>query len=358
MKKFYYLLFLILFLTGCGTTVIVEKQPYNGILTKDSKKVCILPFPLYENLDPLSWININVTLFENLADSLLAHGLDPIPYESVLARLEKEGWLKIQTQRPKIHPSLQMILDDPEWTPYMKEEVFRAIKRNYKPVKIKLSRFSTLTEEKALELARKEKADFLVWGRISRYRIRPEETLNPFKIGFISFFIKTPSRFLYGAPKDNYGPWHEMSIGALYGAIIGANAKDPFEPPVYRYQGQGHPLFNPALEQISGDEHYETGNAIIWGLMGAGVGLLASHGGYAPEAVITLSISVYDIKAGHKIWTSRVKLKGVPDSVFASRAGDKLFEKVIEEAVAQLMARFWQDFENSSFPFKMVQNLP
>jgi len=333
-------------LASCGTIVTVEKPPQQGLLEASAKRVLIFPFPSYEPMTPQAWLSLNANLFEDLADSFVGRGFDPLPYETVLALLQKEKILEVKSPQVQVHPTVRMILEDPEWSPLMKEEILRTLQKERRQVvRLDLEKWAAFSDEKLLALARQKGVDFLVCGRISRWRLRPEETFNPFQIGFLTFLTRVPARLLYGAPQEGYDLWHQVASGALWGGLIGANAKDPFEPPTYRPSTDGHPLFSSALEKVSGDSHYETWNTVVWGLMGAGLGFLAAHGGEAPEAVLTLSLAIYDVQAGHKIWSSRVKLKVTPESVFAPHQGEKLFEKALSTAVSQLMARFWQDYQ-------------
>jgi len=347
MGRFLILALLIVFLSSCGTMVMVEKAPQKGLVAPDAKRVLIFPFPSYEPMKPESWLALNVNLFENLAESFYARGFDPLPFESVLSILQEEDILVMRTPRTQVHSSLRLVLEEPDWSPLMKEEIAHIINRQNKvSVRLDWHKWSAFSEEKLLEIAEEKGVDFLVCGRISRYRLRPEETFNPFQIGFLTFLTRVPARFLYGAPQEGYDLWQQVGMGALWGGLFGADAQDPFEPPVYRPSAEGHPLFSSTMKKVRGDSHYETGNTIVWGLVGAGLGYLAAHGGNAPEAALALSLTVYDVKAGHKVWVGRVKLKVVPESVFAPHRQDKLFERALEEAVAQLMTRFWQDYES------------
>ncbi len=348
-KKILILALFALFLASCGTMVTVEKAPPKGLVPMGAKRVLIFPFPSYEPMKPTAWLALNANLFENLAESFYTRGFDPLPYESVLSLLQEEKILAFKgSPALRIHPTVREILEDPEWSPLMKQEIFYVLNRQrHTEVQVDFKKWSAFSEEKLLAVAREKKVDFLVCGRISRYRLRPEETFNPFQIGFLTFITRVPARLLYGAPQEGYDLWHQVGTGALIGGLIGSNAKDPFEPPVYRPSTEGHPLLSSAVEKVRGDSHYETGNTIVWGLVGAGLGFLAAHGGDAPEAALTLSLTVYDVKLGHKIWASRVKLKVTPESVFAPHRHDKLFERALEEAVSQLMARFWQDYQGA-----------
>ncbi len=345
--KLLFLIILAAFLASCGTMVTVEKPPQVGLVASSAKRVLIFPFPSYEPMEPSSWLTLNADLYENLAESFYSRGFDPLSFESVLGILQAEKVLHLQASRLQVHPSMRLILEDPEWSPLMKEEILRLIQKEARTaVRFDWHRWKAFSEERLLQIARKKKVDFLVCGRISRYRVRPEETYNPFQIGFLTFLARVPGRLLFGAPEEGYDLWQHVGTGALIGGIFGADAQDPFEPPVYRPSTEGHPLFSTATEKVRGDSHYETGNTIVWGLVGAGLGFLAYHSGDAPEAALTLSLSVYDVNLGHKIWAGRIKLKVTPESAFAPHRRDKLFEKALDEAVSRLMARFWKDYLN------------
>ena len=340
--------FLVWSLTACGTMVTVKKEPQKGLVAKEAKKVLIFPLPVYEKLDSASWMALNLQIFEEVADSFQARGYDPFPYETVLSILATEEILSVEQPSSHVHSSVMMALEDPEWSETMREEIIKTIGPQTPKVRIDFERLSFFGEEDLLEEAQAQGADFLVCGRVSRFLVRPEETLNPLRIGLLTFLTRAPSRLLYGAPKDaDYGLWQEVAMGALWGGLIGANAKDPFEPPVYKTKAEGHPLFASSLKKVAGDAHYETWNTVVWGLLGASMAYLASHGGDAPEAVLSLSLAVYDVHTKRKIWMSRTELKAVPETVFAPHRHDKLLEKAVEQGVALLMERFWADLEGT-----------
>jgi len=353
------LLFTILFclclfaMCSCGMMVMVETPPTGGkISEKEAPKVMIFPFFTYENIAPSSWLVVNIKIYEALADHLVAKGFDPVSLENTLTILQEEGVLTLQQPSIKIPSTVADFLSDPEWSPIMKEEIYRTMMKHVKPMQVQLDlkKLTSFSENKLLTLARQEGADLLFTGRITRLRIREEETLNPFRIGFITFLTRAPCRLFYGAPEnEKYGRMQEFSIGVLWGALLGTQAKDPFEPPTYQDSFYGHPLFPTTVPiQISGTSDYQLGNSIVWGLVGGATAFLASHGGYSPEAAVTLSLSVYDVRSGKKIWTGRTKLKVSPTSVFAARAKDKLFEVAVDEAINLLMAKFWTDFDSAT----------
>lgn len=344
MAKLVLFLLLLMAVTACGTMVTVKSPPQRGLITKEAKKVLIFPLPVYEEIDPAVWLELNLQIFEEVADSFQSQGYNPLPYETVLSFLAEKGFLSVEEQTNTVHPSVLMTLEEADWSTAMREEIIKAMGPQTPKVHLNLEQLTYLSEKELLDSARAQGVDLLVCGRVSRFRVRPEETLNPFRIGFLTFLTRAPSRLLYGAPQDDQaGRWQEMSVGALWGGLIGAQAKDPFEPPVYKARAQGHPLLAPSFKKVAGDAHYETWNTVVWGLLGASMAYLTSQGGDAPEALLTLSLSVYDVPSGRKIWMSRTELKAVPETVFAPHSREVLLEQTIKQGVDLLMKRFWTD---------------
>ncbi len=365
MAKFVQLFIILLvgtLLISCGTRTTVEVPPKGGkFASNNSPKALVFPFPAYEGMSSTAWVVLNAKIYERLAYSLAAQNIDPLPYENSLAILQEKGVLKIQEgTAPKINPLMREFLEDPSWSPTMKEEIVRAAYKNYKPPRVTfdLQKWAFFREEELLAAARRQGADLLFCGRITKLSLQDQETMNPFQIGLLPFVTKVPSRLLYGAPDSGrYARLQEVSIGAMLGALIGAEAKDPFEPPRYKTEYLGHPLFPTVTKtKVSGTDDYEVWNSLFWGALGGGVAFLASHGGYAPQASVGLSLTVYDVKSGRKLWMAYTKLKVVPQSVWAARAGDKLLEKALDEAVAKLMSKFWTEVGSS--PIQVAQTFP
>jgi len=340
----------VLSLQACST-IVQEKKTQSYFLRPEAPRVLIFPWPIYENISWSAWVYTNLQIYEVLSNALESRGFQCLPFEEVLKLLEEKEIVHIK-KSTKISPTILALYEDPTWSEAMHQEIERIIHRELlkeNKISINFGRLNNLSEKEFLELAKKKKADYVIRGRITQYHLREVDTLNPFKIGFLGAFTKSVSRLLYGVPKDNkYQRWQQLSVGFMVGAWLGSNFHTPFEPPTYETVSLGHPLLGPfGQEKISGTDDYDLGNALVWGLLGGTLSYLASHGGYAPEAVLCLTLSVYDVKAQQLIWSGRTQIKVAPESIFASHQDQYLLNKALEEALSVLMQRFWLEFEEA-----------
>lgn len=345
MKKF--LLLLVLLAAGCAYNTRVDYAPV-PVPPGAGERLVILPFSSYEVKDPLLWERINIAFYEALKSKFLTEGFLAVPFEEVLAELKDQG--KLDPGRPaKIRISQTLIdLYEEDWSPLMKEEIGRLIAREVRrqgrtskgsPVRL------ALREDDIIALGELFGARYVVRGRITEYLVRREETLNPFKIGFLTAQNRLLARLFYGAPESGgYGTAQEVSVGGILAAIVGSNAKDPFEPPHKETVRVGHPLFGETFTRYTGGtEDYDLANALSWGAAGMIVSYLAAHGGNAPEAVVGLSLYVYDVEKKALVWENRVRLRVSPQSAWAPRNRVDLLLQAVEAAARELAARFGAD---------------
>jgi len=81
-------------------------------------------------------------------------------------------------------------------------------------------------------------------------------------------------------------------------------------------------------------------NTALWGAVGMAAGHMASHGGRVDQAVVQMRIWVQDAYTGNVVWTNRVDIKVSPESIFADRQFDALFDSAITQATTSLMSNF------------------
>ena len=117
------------------------------------------------------------------------------------------------------------------------------------------------------------------------------------------------------ARSDTYDDWGYMLTPGTIGAIVGYNS-----------------------DTFGFDNNI--GGAIVWGAVGAGLGHLAKNTGEVDQAVVQLRIWVQEAATGNLVWTNRVKVMVSPESVYADRQYDMLFDKAIEKGVATLVDNF------------------
>jgi len=348
------LLFLSTFLAflaaGCATQTRVDLAPLavpKGEAPRE--KVLIAPFTTYDGLDLKSWQELNLTFYEAFRANLLSASFFTVPFEDVLLELARQGKLRIrEPQKIKLSPTLLELYQEEDWSPLMKEElgvIITAEIRRQRGRAFRRSPVLNLESSDILSLARRFGARYVLRGRILEFSLRQEDTLNPFKIGFLTAQNRALSRLLYGAPQSGgYGVAQEVSVGGILAAVAGSNAKDPFEPPHKKTIRVGHPLFGQTYTRHSGGtEDYDLANALAWGAAGAFVSYLAAHGGDTPEAVVSLSVDLYDLKSGEIVWENRVRLRVSPQSMWAPRQPEDLLLTAVEEAARLLAIQMGQD---------------
>ena len=358
MKKICLFLFIIL-AAGCATQTRVDIKPLPIPPLKEERKfVAVLPLNTSFVKDWQKWNQINIAFYEAFKRNLLASCFFTVPYEEVINILEQEGKIERPSpQKIKISPSLLEVYQE-DWSPLMKEEIGAIIKTEIRrQISPTPSPKLALTRKDIIQIGKKAGARYVLWARLNEFALRQEDTLNPFKIGILTAQNRFLARLFYGAPESGaYGTAQEVSIGGLIGGIIGSNAKDPFEPPHKKTVRVGHPLFGQEFTKYSGGtEDYDLANALFWGSAGMLVSYLAAHGGNAPEAVLGLSVYLYDVEKEQIVWENRIRLRTSPQSVWAARHPEDLILQAIEEAARYLSIQMSADLGFSRIVY-LVEN--
>jgi len=355
MKKVLGLFFVLFWIGGCAQKVHLDHTPQSmPPLAKQRPRVLILPFATYiPQGNFFEWLRTNAMFYEGVSDGFIKLGMMPLPFEETLWLCKQNGYINLSFRKPKISKSLIEVLNDPEFSESMKTEIRKLIrlemrKKGY--VSFNANPLLKLTEDNLWSLAQQTHARYVVRGRITEFYIREEDTLNPFKVGFLASPFRLASRSLYGRPaEEKWGLFQEASLGLGVGALIGSEAHAPFEPPREETIHIGHPLLGTAITKKGGGaEDYDIGNALVWGAAGAGLALLANYGGRSPEAVIGFALYVYDVKKKDLIWANRVRVRVTPESVWAPAHPEDLFFRGIETASQILMDCFGKDLKARS----------
>ena len=355
MKKSLLLILTFFWMVGCAQKVHVDHAPQPMPAVADKRpKVLILPFASYALQGNFSqWLKMNAMFYEGVSDGFIKMGLASLPFEEAFWLCRQNGYIEISYRKPRIPKSLTEILNDPEFSEVMKSEVRNLIQQEMRKtshLSFNVNPLIKLTEDELWSLANMAGTRYVVRGRITEFYLRDEDTLNPFKIGFLNFPIRFTSRSLYGRPSDRkWGLLQEVSIGFGFGALLGSQAHDPFEPPREETVHIGHPLLGTTVTKTTGGtEDYDIGNALVWGMVGTGLALLSNHGGRSPEVVIGFALYVYDAKRKELVWANRVRIRVSPETLWASAHPEDLFYKGVEEASRMLMDRFWKDQKTKS----------
>ncbi len=341
-------LILLLFLAGCGYRTQMDYAPQAVKIAPQAQasRVLILPLSDLRGIPYRSWLQYNLTIYEALSQAFISYGYLPVPYENVLAYLKENRYLTRKRQKIKISPSLLELYQE-DWSPIMKEELERVIGQEIskqqatgadQPLVLPLKR------EDMKKLARAFGSELVIRGRILELGIRQSDSLDPFQIGFLTATNRTLARFFYGRGRGAYGTWQEVSVGGLIFGIAGSNAHDPFEPPHRKVIHAGHPLLGETYTAYrGGNEDYDFNNFLVWGAAGAALSFLATQGGDNPEAVVALSLDIYDPARDEIIWHNRVRLRVAPVSFWASAQPTDLMLAGVEAAARSLIKRFFAD---------------
>ena len=83
-----------------------------------------------------------------------------------------------------------------------------------------------------------------------------------------------------------------------------------------------------------------TWNTIAWGAAGYGLGKVSHTSGKIDQAVVQMRISVQESVTGNVVWTNRVRVAVSPESFFADKQYDALFNSAIEKSVDALVGHF------------------
>lgn len=334
MQTFKYLTYLLsaLLITGCGQTVIETlhvKSPPPLNAPGRGTTVVILPFADYTYADALAGAHRrNRAITEALTDRLVANGFGMVVQEDVFGYLVQEKIIDIIPYDQHSTASLSDELNN-EWSDVMKNKL-RGYIQNQKMHSGKTVSASpgshAITKNAIIKMGRAFNADYIVRGRILEFKTRQENTWAPWKRGILPFINNGTSRIMNGfASSEKYDNWGNMLAGGTWGALIGKDARGPWNP-----DGSSQIL------GLSG----ETANTILWGGVGLALGGMSSNGGRVDQAVVQMRIWVQEAATGNLLWTNRVDVKVSPESILGDNQYDVLFDKAIEKGVASLIDNF------------------
>jgi hypothetical protein len=334
MQKFKFLLYLLsaVMLTGCGQTVVetlhVPESPDPMTAPGRGRTVLILPFADYTAAEDLAGAyRRNLTITEAITDRLVANGFSMAIQEDVFGYLVDENIISIASYEGNNTESLSAELNN-EWSDDMKIELQRYIhlQRIHTDKSISGSPGThAISQHDIAKMGRKFKADYIVRGRILEYKTRQEATWAPWKKGVLPFISGSTSRVLNGfASSDAYDERNEALTGMLIGGIVGYNNTTwPWD--------DGQTFFGMADG---------TANTVTWAGVGAGLGMTSHSSGQIDQAAVQMRIWVQEAATGNVIWTNRVRVLVSPETIFADKQYDTLFNKAIEKGVDSLVNHF------------------
>ncbi len=324
MQKFKYVLYLLsaVLIMGCGQTVVETlhvPDPPDPNAPGKGQTIVILPFADYTYADSLAGAyRRNLAISEAVTDRLVSKGFGMAIQEDVFGYLLKEDIISIVPYDENSTASLSDELNN-EWSDVMKNQLKKYI-HDQKMQSGKTVSGSpgthALNQNAVTKIGRKFNADYIVRGRILEFRTREESTWVPWKKGLLPFTLGLSSQTLNGfARSDTYDDWGHMLLPGTLGAVIGYNSDT---------LGLNH----------------NVGGGIVWGMVGAGLGHMAKNGGQVDQAVVQMRMWVQEAATGNVVWTNRVDVKVSPDSVYADRQYDMLFDKAIHKGVNTLIDNF------------------
>lgn len=328
--------FILYFLTavmlmGCGQTVMetvhVPDAP-NPVAPGQGRTILILPFADYtaaENLAGAYRRNLSVT--EALTDRLVEKGFSMVVQEDVFGYLVDEKIINIANYEANTTESLSAELRN-DWSDAMKYELQQYIdlQKQQKEQTVSGSPGThAITPNEIAKLGRRFNADYIVRGRILEYKTRQEPTWAPWKRGILPVISGGSNRILNGfASSDAYDERNEALTGMLFGGIFGfKNATWPWD--------KDQTFFG----MVDG-----TANAVTWMAAGAGTGMVMHSSGQVDQAVVQMRIWVQEAATGNVIWTNRVRVLVSPETIFADKQYDALFNKAIEKGVDSMVNHF------------------
>jgi hypothetical protein len=324
MQKFKYILYLLsaVLIMGCGQTVVETlhvPDPPNPNAPGNGQTVVILPFADYTDADTLAGAHRrNLAVTEAITDRFVANGFGMAVQEDVFGYLVKEDIISIVPYDQNNTTSLSDELNN-EWSDVMKNQIQGYITQQKMHSGKTVSESPgthALNQNTLAKIGRKFNADYIVRGRLIEFKTREEHTWSIMKKGLLPFSFGLSSQTLNGfARSDTYDEWGHMLLPGTLGAVIGYNS------------------------DTLGFDH-NAGGAIFWGAVGAGLGHMAKNGGQVDQAVVQMRMWVQEASTGNVVWTNRIDVKVSPESIYADRQFDMLFDKAIHKAVNTLIDNF------------------
>lgn len=315
-------------LAGCGQTTVETLKVKTAAAPNAPGKgmtAVILPFADYSYADDLeSAHRRNMAITEALTDQLVSNGFSLPVQEDVFQYLVSEQIVNLAAYDQGRTTTLSYELTDDDWSGMMKEQINHYIHmENASKHETVAASPGThgLSPQAVVKMGRRFGADYIIRGRILEFKTRQEHTWAPWKRGIIPFAVGTTNQMFLGfADSDKYDDWGNMIAGGTLGAMVGYNVQGPW--------GGGSSAAGPGA------------NTLFWGAVGAGLGHMASHGGRVDQAVVQMRIWVQEAYTGNVVWTNRIDVKISPESVFADRQFDTLFDTAITKATTALMTNF------------------
>lgn len=316
--------------TGCGQTIkenleVTGGPAYNA--PGSGRSIVILPFADYSDGNIESARRRNMVLSESLTDRLVQQGFGLPIQEDVFDYLVNERIINLAAYQTADTGSLEVELAN-DWSDMMKEEITRYKVQVEQEANQKADASAGthgLSPEKVAKIGRHFNADYVMRGRILEYKTRDEATWAPWKKGLLPFINGGATRILYGfASSDEYDERNESLTGMLIAGRIG-----------YTESNWPWNQDEPAL-----DLRGEVANSIVWGAGGYFLGGVSHTSGKVDQATVQLRIWVQEASTGNVVWTNRVRVMVSPETVFADKQYDNLFNAAIDKGVSTLVDHF------------------
>jgi hypothetical protein len=333
MQKLKYLFYLLsaVLIAGCGQTVVETlhvPDPPNPNAPGKGQTIVILPFADYTSADDIAGAyRRNLSITEAITDRLVANGFGMAIQEDVFDYLVDQSIIDIVAYEGKHTESLSAELDS-DWSDLMKTQLqgYIELQKRHSGKSISGSPGTHALDSKTIaKLGRKFNADLIVRGRILEYKTRQEATWAPWKKGLLPFINGGTNRILNGfASSDAYDQRNEALTGMLIGGIIGYNNATVPWGTDKTFWGMSDGM----------------ANTVFWAGAGAAAGMVSHSSGQVDQAAVQMRVWVQEAATGNVIWTNRVRVLVSPETVFADKQYDTLFNKAIEKGVDSLVDHF------------------
>jgi len=334
MQKLKYVLYLLsaVLIAGCGQTVIETlhvPDPPDPNGPGKGQTIIILPFADYTSSDAIAGAyRRNLSVTEAITDKLVANGFDMAIQEDVFGYLVDNNIISLVSYDGNNTESLSAELNK-DWSGLMKTHLQGYItdqKRMHSGKSVTGSPGTHAIDRKAIaKMGRRFNADYVIRGRILEYKTRQEATWAPWKKGLLPFVNGSTNRILNGfASSDAYDQRNEALTGMLLGGIIGYN--------------------NATVPWNDGKTFWGMtdgmANTVFWAGAGAAAGMVSHSSGQIDQAAVQMRVWVQEAATGNVIWTNRVRVLVSPETVFADKQYDTLFNMAIEKGVDSLVDHF------------------
>ena len=344
------IVFFVFFSSGCGEKMSVTVTPAStpAIGSTPSIRLAILPLADYTvGSSPDNALRRQVKLTSAIAHELARRGIYTAVNEDVIQCLLDMGIINLKEKRG--------------WTQVddflARERAWGWSDAMYEELKSFAASTDVITEASMLEnlrigldktaiknIGRELGVDFVLRGRIVEYEVRDKKSFNPVERGLLPFIFDVGSTSVFGvARSDKYDLWHELSIGALTGALIGPDIGHPFTTKDKELVASRHPRFSGTVAKTSGGFKYAAGlNSLFWGGTLAGASYLASKGGKVPEAVVQIALALQETQTGRVLWANRVEIAIQPESVWSDPGERVQMDHAVEAAASLLVTSLYQ----------------